>query len=77
MGDLEKVGLLKMDFLGLRTLTLLDNAVQADREDARRDDRPVQAAAGRPGDLSRCLQRGDAKGVFQFESTASASCSSG
>ena len=36
MGDLEKVGLLKMDFLGLRTLTLLDNARQADREDARR-----------------------------------------
>src|SRR5205807_7608419 len=28
MGDLEKVGLLKMDFLGLRTLTLLDNAVK-------------------------------------------------
>src|SRR5579885_1473410 len=28
MGDLEKVGLLKMDFLGLRTLTLLDNCVR-------------------------------------------------
>src|SRR5262245_43745441 len=28
MGDLENVGLLKMDFLGLRTLTLLDNAVR-------------------------------------------------
>src|SRR5207247_2047878 len=28
MGDLEKIGLLKMDFLGLRTLTLLDNAVR-------------------------------------------------
>src|SRR5207245_4496439 len=28
MGDLDKVGLLKMDFLGLRTLTLLDNAVK-------------------------------------------------
>ena len=28
MGDLEKVGLLKMDFLGLRTLTLLDNALK-------------------------------------------------
>src|SRR5262249_22097806 len=27
MGDLEKVGMLKMDFLGLRTLTLLENAV--------------------------------------------------
>src|SRR5262249_50158518 len=28
MGDLEKVGMLKMDFLGLRTLTLLDNCVR-------------------------------------------------
>ena len=28
MGDLEKVGLLKMDFLGLRTLTLIDNTVK-------------------------------------------------
>src|SRR5207244_6937930 len=28
MGDLEKVGMLKMDFLGLRTLTVLDNAVK-------------------------------------------------
>src|SRR6202011_4801592 len=28
MGDLEKVGLLKMDFLGLRTLTFLENAVR-------------------------------------------------
>src|SRR5206468_8082843 len=28
MGDLEKVGLLKMDFLGLRTLTLLERAVR-------------------------------------------------
>ncbi len=47
MGDLETVGLLKMDFLGLRTLTLLDNCVQHDREDARRQDRPPEAAAGR------------------------------
>ena len=28
MGDLEKVGMLKMDFLGLRTLTLVDNTVR-------------------------------------------------
>src|ERR1043165_6164035 len=28
MGDLEKVGMLKMDFLGLRTLTMLANALQ-------------------------------------------------
>jgi DNA polymerase-3 subunit alpha len=67
MGDLEKVGLLKMDFLGLRTLTLLENAVRLikktrgktiDLHNLPLDDRPTFAL----------LQRGDAKGVFQFES---------
>lgn len=67
MGDLEKVGLLKMDFLGLRTLTLLDNAVKL-----------IEKTRGEKIDLERLplndpqtyalLQRGDAKGVFQFES---------
>src|SRR5205823_13832735 len=67
MGDLEKVGLLKMDFLGLRTLTLLDNAVKL-----------IEKTRGEKLDLHRIplndpatyalLQRGDAKGVFQFES---------
>ncbi len=33
MGDLEKVGMLKMDFLGLRTLTVVDNTLQADPQD--------------------------------------------
>ncbi|HMF15406.1 MAG TPA: DNA polymerase III subunit alpha, partial [Gemmataceae bacterium] len=67
MGDLEKVGLLKMDFLGLRTLTLLDDAVELiaktrgvkiDLEQLPLDDAATFAL----------LQRGDAKGVFQFES---------
>jgi DNA polymerase-3 subunit alpha len=67
MGDLEKVGLLKMDFLGLRTLTLLDNTVKL-----------IEKTRGEKIDLYRLplddaetfalLQRGDAKGVFQFES---------
>ncbi len=67
MGDLEKVGLLKMDFLGLRTLTLLDNCV-----------RLIEKTRGIKIDLYRLpdddpetyalLQRGDAKGVFQLES---------
>src|SRR5262249_41718766 len=67
MGDLEKVGLLKMDFLGLRTLTLLEQAV-----------RLVEKTRGIKIDLQQLplddpktyalLQRGDAKGVFQFES---------
>jgi DNA polymerase-3 subunit alpha len=67
MGDLEKVGLLKMDFLGLRTLTLLDNAV-----------RLIEKNRGLKLDMQKLplddaatfalLQRGDAKGVFQLES---------
>jgi DNA polymerase-3 subunit alpha len=67
MGDLEKVGLLKMDFLGLRTLTLLDHTV-----------RLIQKTRGEKIDIDKLplddpetyalLQRGDAKGVFQFES---------
>ena len=69
MGDLEKVGMLKMDFLGLRTLTLVDNAAQADQEDARSNRRstsyklPLDDA-----ETYKLLQRGDAKGVFQLES---------
>ena len=34
MTTLEELGLLKMDFLGLRNLTVLDDAVQARAEDA-------------------------------------------
>jgi DNA polymerase-3 subunit alpha len=67
MGDLEKIGLLKMDFLGLRTLTLLDNAVKliaktrgvkVNLHKLPLDDKKTYAL----------LQRGDAKGVFQLES---------
>jgi DNA polymerase-3 subunit alpha len=67
MGDLEKVGLLKMDFLGLRTLTVMDNAVKliektrsirVDLSKVPLDDKATFAL----------LQRGDARGVFQLES---------
>ena len=67
MGDIAKVGLLKMDFLGLRTLTLLSNCV-----------RMIEKNLGEKIDLFKLplndaktfalLQRGDAKGVFQLES---------
>jgi len=67
MGDLEKVGLLKMDFLGLRTLTLLDKAVRLIKKTRGKDialyELPLDDA-----DTYKLLQRGDAKGVFQFES---------
>lgn len=68
MEDLEALGLLKMDFLALRTLTVIDRTV-----------RLVQEDTGKPFDLARIplddpstyrmLSRGDAMGVFQLESS--------
>ena len=66
MEDLEKVGMLKMDFLGLRTLTLLDHAVRLIQQH-----RNIQIDLHRlPLDDAKTyemLQRGDSVGVFQFE----------
>jgi DNA polymerase-3 subunit alpha len=67
MGDLEKVGLLKMDFLGLRTLTLLDNCVRM-IEKTRNIKIDLQALPLDDAETYLLLQRGDAKGVFQLES---------
>jgi DNA polymerase-3 subunit alpha len=67
MGDLEKVGLLKMDFLGLRTLTLLNDAVRL-IEKSRGVKIDLQALPLDDGPTFQLLQRGDARGVFQFES---------
>jgi len=63
----EKVGLLKMDFLGLRTLTILERAKQL-----------AERATGKSIDLERInltdarvyelFARGDTRGIFQFES---------
>lgn len=67
MGDLENVGLLKMDFLGLRTLTLVENAVRLIKK-TRGQDVDVFKLPLDDADTYKMLQRGDAKGVFQFES---------
>ncbi|MBN9118241.1 MAG: DNA polymerase III subunit alpha [Planctomycetes bacterium] len=67
MGIIEKVGLLKMDFLGLRNLTVLDNCVRMIKRTRGEDIEPTKfPLTDKPTyDL---LQRGDAKGVFQLES---------
>lgn len=67
MGDVEAAGLLKMDFLGLRNLTILSKAIEI-----------IQQTTGRELDILRLplddketfalLQRGETKGVFQLES---------
>ena len=67
MGDLEKVGMLKMDFLGLRTLTLLDNCVRM-IEKTRGEKIDIYKLPLDDPETYKLLQRGDAKGIFQFES---------
>jgi len=63
MGDVEALGLLKMDFLGLRNLDVIDEAVELignlDVTALPLDDPRTYAM----------LQRGDSTGVFQFESS--------
>ena len=50
MTTLEELGLLKMDFLGLRNLTVLDDAVKM-VQDGQPDFRPGGHPGGRPGHL--------------------------
>ena len=67
MRIVEKMGLLKMDFLGLRTLTVIDDAVKS-----------IHAQEGKAIEIDklelddpevyRLFQEGRTKGVFQFES---------
>lgn len=68
MGPIEELGLLKMDFLGLSNLTIINNAL-----------RIIRKVYGKEIDISRLplddqktfelLQRGDTTGVFQLESS--------
>jgi DNA polymerase-3 subunit alpha len=67
MGDIEKVGLLKMDFLGLRTLTLLENCKRLIKKSRGIEIDLFKLPENDP-ETYALLQRGDAKGVFQLES---------
>jgi DNA polymerase III subunit alpha len=67
MGDVEAAGLLKMDFLGLRNLTILTKAIDL-----------IEQTTGKRVDPHKfplvdketfaLLQRGETKGIFQLES---------
>ena len=67
MGDLEKVGMLKMDFLGLRTLTVIDHTLRLLKKTRNLDIDVFKLPLDNP-ETYKMLQKGDAKGVFQFES---------
>jgi DNA polymerase-3 subunit alpha len=67
MRIVEKMGLLKMDFLGLRTLTVIDDAIKS----AKAVEGVTIDIATLPLDdpeVFRLFQEGRTKGVFQFES---------
>jgi DNA polymerase-3 subunit alpha len=67
MGEVEEVGLLKFDFLGLKTLTVIEHCLQL-----------IHKTTGTVIDIGQIplndprtfalLQRGDSRGVFQLES---------
>jgi DNA polymerase-3 subunit alpha len=63
----EKAGLLKMDFLGLRNLTILDKAVKNVKKHRHIDIDPVKLPLDDRATFA-LLQRGETKGIFQLES---------
>ncbi len=68
MGDVEKLGLLKMDFLGLRNLDVIDSAVGIIR-DAGNPGFDIESIPLDDAPTYRMLAKGDSEGVFQFESS--------
>jgi DNA polymerase III subunit alpha len=67
MGDVEAAGLLKMDFLGLRNLTILSKAVDLIEETRGERVDPLKFPLEDRATFE-LLQRGETKGVFQLES---------
>jgi DNA polymerase-3 subunit alpha len=71
MDDLVDVGLVKFDFLGLKTLTIIDKAVTAiNAELAKRGEEPLDVAALAVDDRKTydLLQRCQTTAIFQLES---------
>src|SRR6516225_2483761 len=75
MKEVEKAGLVKFDFLGLKTLTVLQTAVKLINQQ-----RPSDGEAGGAAfdidtirkddpDVFKMIARGDTTGVFQLESS--------
>jgi DNA polymerase-3 subunit alpha len=67
MNDVEASGLLKMDFLGLRNLTILSKAVDLIEQTTGKRIDPLKFPLDDKATYA-LLQRGETKGVFQLES---------
>lgn len=66
MTQLEELGLLKMDFLGLRTLTVIDDCVKMIRK--KNPDFDIEKIDERDKETFKMFSEGNTEGVFQFES---------
>jgi len=72
MNDVAKVGLVKFDFLGLKTLTVIQTAVAlADADRKARGEAPLDMAAIPLDDVEvyKMISAADVTGVFQLESS--------
>ena len=67
MGPIEEIGLLKMDFLGLRNLDVIEDAVEIIAR-SRGIEIDMEAIPLDDAKTFEMLARGDSVGVFQFES---------
>ena len=66
MTTLEELGLLKMDFLGLRNLTVIDDTVKMIRKTIPNFD--INCIPLDDADTMQMMSKGQTEGVFQFES---------
>jgi DNA polymerase-3 subunit alpha len=67
MGPIEEIGLLKMDFLGLRNLDVIEDAVEIIRR-SRGEEIDMERIPIDDAKTYAMLAKGDSTGVFQFES---------
>jgi DNA polymerase-3 subunit alpha len=67
MGPIEEIGLLKMDFLGLRNLDVIEDAIDIIRR-SRGEEIDMEKIPIDDARTYQMLAKGDSTGVFQFES---------
>ena len=70
MGDVESAGLVKFDFLGLKTLTVIDQSVRRinSKVSNKKDEIDIENLSLRDPKTFELLQRGETTGIFQLES---------
>ena len=67
MGTIERLGLLKMDFLGLRTLTVIRDTLEMMRRHGRGHEAPRTSPWTTTSRRIDMISDGDTDGVFQLE----------